>query len=67
MRFLIMAIISTVLAFLLGEQLGLQEGIKEGTKAALKIDPNNHELEITCLSMWVGEQNKEAVRRGLDK
>lgn len=49
-------------------RLGFAEGRAEGTKAgmrdALKTNPVSHELEMTCLGLWVGEQHKKYQQKG---
>jgi hypothetical protein len=37
-----------------------QEGFQEGRKTAYNMHPVSEELEMTCASLWVGEQNKKA-------
>ena len=38
------------------------EGVAHGRKTALKTNPVSEELEIACMSLWVGEQNKKAAK-----
>ena len=42
---------------------GNREGIKEGQKIALKTNPVSEELEMTCLGLWLGEQNKKYMEK----
>jgi hypothetical protein len=35
-----------------------QAGYKDGVKTALKTNPPSEELEMACVGLWVGEQNK---------
>jgi hypothetical protein len=35
-----------------------QAGYKDGMKTALKTNPPSEELEMACVGLWVGEQNK---------
>ena len=36
-----------------------QEGFQEGRKTAYNMHPVSEELEMTCASLWVGEQAKK--------
>lgn len=36
-----------------------QNGYKDGMKAALKTNPPSEELEMVCVGLWIGEQNKK--------
>lgn len=38
------------------------EGVAEGKRLALQISPPSEALEVACVSMWVGEQNKKAAK-----
>ena len=51
--------IMMVASFLMGEQIGYHEGFKTALKSALRTNPPSEELEITCLSLWVNQQNKK--------
>jgi hypothetical protein len=39
------------------------EGFKLGMHYALKSDPPSEELEMRCAGLWVGEQNKKALKK----
>jgi len=43
----------------LAYQVGYSSGQEDGTQQALKTNPPSEELEIACLGLWVGEQNKK--------
>jgi hypothetical protein len=38
------------------------EGVAEGKRLALQTSPPSEALEVACVSMWVGEQNKKAAK-----
>lgn len=38
------------------------EGVAEGKRLALQTTPPSEALEVACVSMWVGEQNKKAAK-----
>ena len=67
MQFLILAVAAVVLSFLLGEQMGVQQGIATGKKEALSLNPVSMDLEMTCVSLWASQQNKEFVNRGMTR
>lgn len=62
-RFLVMTIFVSVMWILVGYNWGKREGIAEGRntamKEALRTNPPSEELEMTCLGLWLGEQNKK--------
>lgn len=39
------------------------EGLADGRRTALKVNPPSEALELACLSLWVGEQNKKAAKK----
>ena len=39
-----------------------QEGVAHGVKTALHLPPSDA-LEVTCASLWIGEQAKKAQRQ----
>lgn len=36
-----------------------QQGYADGQKEALKTNPPSEELELVCVGLWIGEQNKK--------
>ena len=36
-----------------------EQGYADGVKNALKTNPPSDELELTCVGLWIGEQNKK--------
>ena len=65
MQFLLRTIEVLLIAVfaLIGYQMGKTDGIAEGRnmalKEALKTNPPSEELEMACLGLWLGEQNKK--------
>lgn len=57
---IVAVVIWTIMGFLIGNQHGIAEGRSMGAKEALRINPVSNELELTCATLWVGEQNKKA-------
>lgn len=43
----------------LGYSVGKSEGYKTGVHAALKTNPPSAELEMACVGLWVGDQNRK--------
>ena len=56
---LALVVIMFVLAFVTGEQIGIQKGKTQALKDALRTNPPSEELEMACLGLWLGEQNKK--------
>lgn len=52
---------SLVFFVYLAFNVGHFEGRKAGMREALRTDPISDQLEMTCLGLWVGELNKQAV------
>lgn len=52
-----------LLAFVTGEQIGMQKGKDQALKEALRTNPPSDELEMTCLGLWLGEQNKKYAEK----
>lgn len=48
-------------------QLGKQSGIAQGRSMALQTNPPSEDLEYACAGLWVGEQNKEFVKRNANR
>lgn len=38
------------------------EGMAEGKRLALQTTPPSEALEVACVSLWVGDQNKKAAK-----
>lgn len=36
-----------------------EQGYKDGAKNALKTNPPSEDLEMVCVGLWIGEQNKK--------
>ena len=49
------AVVSLAVAFKAGEH----RGYLQAEARVLKVNPPSHELEMACLGLWVGEQNKK--------
>lgn len=52
-----------VVTFLMGEQIGLREGYQKGYKTALSTSPISEDLEMVCVGLWVGEQNRQYIEK----
>jgi len=44
-------------------QDGYKKGLVEGEKTALNVRAPSEQLELACLGLWIGEQNKIYVER----
>jgi hypothetical protein len=44
-------------------QDGYKKGLAEGEKTALNVRAPSEKLELACLGLWIGEQNKIYVER----
>ena len=42
-----------------GKTSGIAEGVSTAKREALKTNPPSEELEMACLGLWLGEQNKK--------
>lgn len=40
------------------------EGFKMGMHYAFKSNPPSEELEMACVGLWIGEQNKKYFQKG---
>ena len=60
-------LVAILTAYLIGTVTGQKAGREMEERELL--DPLNptEELEMACLGLWVTEQNKEAIRRGIVK
>ena len=38
------------------------DGVAEGKRLALQTSPPSEALEVACVSLWVGDQNKKAAK-----
>ena len=63
MPYLVMAVLMIVVGTTVGYGAGKMKGLEEGQKTALKTNPVSEELEMTCLGLWLGEQNKKHYER----
>jgi hypothetical protein len=52
-----------IASFEMGRGVGHQAGVKVGAKQALSTNPVSDELEMVCLGLWVGEQDKIYIER----
>lgn len=55
---------SMVIGYYVAYTIAFNAGVQQGKKVALQM-PASEALEIICLSLWVGEENKKFVQRGL--
>jgi hypothetical protein len=49
----------TAICAALAFTVGRSEGRKSAYASAYKTNPPSQELELTCLGLWMGEQNKK--------
>jgi hypothetical protein len=61
---LLLVCMSMVIGYYLAYKIAFNAGVHHGKNIALQI-PASEELENVCLSMWVSEENKKFVSRGL--
>jgi len=64
MKYILIFCILATTALLITHRLDVryQEGIAEGKRIALNTTNPSHALENACLVLWVGDQNKKAVK-----
>jgi hypothetical protein len=69
MKYALIGLLVAILGVLIESRLNdqYQLGYQEGVKTALKTNPPSEELEMACVGLWIGEQNrrywhKEAAR-----
>lgn len=55
----LVAAVSLAVAFKAGEH----QGYLQAEARVLKVSPPSHELEMACLGLWVGEQNKKYAEK----
>ena len=60
MKYLLIGLLIAVFGMLVESRLNdqYQLGYEEGVKTALKTNPPSQELEMACVGLWVGEQNR---------
>ena len=61
---ILMVVLWTAVGFLAGNHMGIAEGRSMATKEILKTNPPSQELEMACVGLWVGEQNKKYWEKG---
>ena len=66
MRYL-MAGATVVILMIIMFEVGKLKGLEQGKKQALSTSPVSEELDLICAGLWVGQQNREAVQRGIVK
>lgn len=52
-------LVMTALCTALGFSVGMSEGRKSAYATAYKTNPPSQELELACLGLWMGEQNRK--------
>ena len=64
MKYILIFCIVAVMALWIPHRMDQKyaEGVAEGKRLALRITPPSEALEVACVSMWVGEQNKKAAK-----
>ena len=60
-------LVAILTAYLIGTVTGQQVGREMEEKELLNPLNPTEELEMACLGLWITEQNREAIRRGLVK
>jgi len=61
MKYILIGLTATVIYLLFQNRFDdqYQAGYREGIKTALKTNPPSEELEIACVGLWIGEQNRK--------
>lgn len=64
MKYILVFCIAGVMALWIPHRMDIRyaEGVAEGKRLALQTSPPSEALEVACVSMWVGEQNKKAAK-----
>lgn len=64
MKYILVFCIVAVMALWIPHRMDQKyaEGVAEGKRLALQTTPPSEALEVACVSMWVGEQNKKAAK-----
>lgn len=57
---LILGVVMTAIGSLAAYNFGKTDGHKEALRTAYRTNPPSEQLEMTCLGLWIGEQNKKA-------
>jgi hypothetical protein len=65
-KFLIQAVLMAVV-MLSVLVWGVNHGKAEGKKEALRVNPPSEDLEMVCLGLWVGEQNRKWYEKEKNK
>jgi hypothetical protein len=67
MNYIIGAFLAVILGILIVTRPSSKEywddGYKAGIKAALKTNPPSEDLELACMGLWMGEQNKKYFKK----
>ena len=69
MKYVLILCLVSVLYLLINDRFDdkYKKGYEDGIKSALKTNPPSEDLEITCASLWIGEQNKKYWEREKNK
>lgn len=61
MKWILITIIVLLVGLLAHNRLEAEykRGFADATKSALKTNPPSEELELVCVGLWIGEQNKK--------
>lgn len=54
-----------VVSGFIGYAAGSIDGMNKGKKEVMKTNPPSEELEMACLGLWIGDQNKKAYDKWL--
>ena len=60
-------LVAVLTAYLIGTVMGQKMGREMEHKEVLNPLNPTEELEMACLGLWMTEQNKEAIKRGVVK
>lgn len=65
MKYVLVFCIVGVMALWIPHRMDVRyaEGLADGKRTALNLNPPSEALEITCLSLWVGNENKKAWKK----
>lgn len=65
MKFMFWVIVAMIAALWIPHKMDetYAKGVAEGRRTALKLNPPSEELELACMALWVGEQNKKAWKK----
>lgn len=59
----VLEILTVVISFVVGHTVGKSDGKQEAFKEAYKTNPPSEQLELVCVGLWIGEQNKKYWER----